>query len=64
MHKRRPRQLCVVRAFNWAEAKTKLQENQGARFNWVIASEERAAIVLLHGNFRVNTPDANLFIYD
>ena len=51
-----------VRAESKAAAKAKLQLNQGPRFDCVITSEEQAEIVPLAGDFRVNTPDANLFI--
>jgi hypothetical protein len=43
-------------------AKAKLAANQGARFCEVILCDEQAEITKLAGNFRVNTPDANLFI--
>ena len=43
-------------------ARGKLAESQGNRLDEVITTEEQAVIVPLAGNFRVNTPDANLFI--
>lgn len=45
-----------------AAAKAKLQTQQGKRFDCVITCEQQAEIVPLSGSFRVNTPDANLFI--
>lgn len=51
-----------VFALNAEQAKRKLRNNQGNRFDEVITCEQQAEIVPLHGDFRVNTPDANLFI--
>lgn len=54
--------------FAWVHADTrnrafeKLKLSQGARFDCVITCEEHTSIAPLAGNFRVNTPDANLFI--
>jgi hypothetical protein len=44
------------------KAKAKLKSKQGKRFDCVIGCNEQAKIVPLAGDFRVNTPDANLFI--
>lgn len=51
-----------VRATDKVEAEAKLKANQGKRFDCVITCEEQAEIFPLAGDFRVNTPDANLFI--
>ena len=51
-----------VYADDKAAAKALLEANQGLRFDCVITCEQQAQIVPLYGNFRVNTPDANLFI--
>ena len=40
----------------------KLKASQGRRFDCLITCEEHAEITHLAGYFRVNTPDANLFI--
>lgn len=50
-----------VYAVNKAEAKQKLKANR-RRFDEVITCEQQASIVPLAGDFKVNTPDANLFI--
>ena len=47
---------------NKEEAKHKLEQNQASRFDEVISAHQHAEIVPLAGDFRVNTPDANLFI--
>jgi hypothetical protein len=44
------------------QAEVKLKSLQGPRFDCVIQIGEHAQIVPLAGEFRVNTPDANLFI--
>lgn len=44
-------------------AKDKLKKRQGKRFYEVILCDEQAEIIPLVGNFRVNTRNANLFIY-
>jgi hypothetical protein len=49
-------------AANSGDAECKLKANQGARFDVVITCDEQAKIAPLAGEFRVNTPDANLFI--
>lgn len=51
-----------VYATDKANAVQKLKDKQGKRFDVVITNEQQAEIVKLHGKFRVNTPDANLFI--
>lgn len=51
-----------VFATNKEEAKHKLARNQGRRFDCVISAHQQAEICPLAGNFRCNTPDANLFI--
>lgn len=45
-----------------ASAIVKLSEQQGTRFDCVITCERQSSITPLAGDFRVNTPDANLFI--
>lgn len=44
-----------------SEAEAKLKANQGSRMDCVITCTE-AQMSPLAGNFRCNTPDANLFI--
>lgn len=44
------------------EAIIKLRKLQGPRFDCVITIEQQAEITPLMGDFRINTPDANLFI--
>lgn len=51
-----------VFAISRAQAETRLATNQGSRFDCVITCEQQASIFPLAGQFRVNTPDANLFI--
>lgn len=40
----------------------RLEANQGKRFDAVITCNQQIDIFPLAGSFRVNTPDANLFI--
>ncbi len=51
-----------VYAVDAYQAVSKLKINQGERFDCLITIEEQAEITPLTGDFRVNTPDANLFI--
>lgn len=51
-----------VYAANDCEAVRKLRTNQGKRFDCVVTISEQVEIRELAGDFRVNTPDANLFI--
>lgn len=51
-----------VHANDKDDAIIKLRRNQGGRFDCVITIGQQAEIVPLAGNFRCNTPDANLFI--
>lgn len=51
-----------VFAISKAKAREKLAAQQGSRFDEVITCEQQASITPLSGQFRVNTPDANLFI--
>lgn len=44
-------------------ARLLLADRQGKRFGEVITCEQQSSITPLAGEFRVNTPDANLFIY-
>lgn len=54
--------LAWVRAKDSRAAQAKLRAAQGSRFDCVIQATEQHAITALAGSFRVNTPDANLFI--
>jgi hypothetical protein len=51
-----------VYAADKAEAKHKLAKFQGNRFDCVITCEQQAEISPLAGEFRLGTPNANLFI--
>lgn len=51
-----------VHAADSEEARAKLAANQGSRFDRVIQTTQQSEIFPLAGDFRVNTPDANLFI--
>lgn len=56
--------------FAWVHAEhstlaiDKLRKQQGARYCECITIDEQFEITPLAGDFRVNTPDANLFIID